>query len=1108
MNKLHRFGFVLAQIGLVSAACSSEKSTDKSSRPLTSLEQTFRADCVDVCSRELPGVTDCAAFCDKAVANCMSDPGTGKATVSEACVWGMLSPALRIDRPEGVAHCGRDENCDNKDDCNGAPLFVCCGDNDCNGNDDCTGAAVSSPSCPATCGDADCDGFDDCATNRLSTCVPAGMVTVPPHVRRRGAEQSFTPFASARETALTHDVELTGFVIDQTEVTQASYDACMTAGKCTAPAANFDPAAKPQHPVTNVTWDQAQEYCSFVGKRLPSEAEWEAAARGPKNFLHPWGNQHPEGTMPPCTLGNFRGCNTTTVPVGSYAAGASGYGALDMAGNVSEWVRDSISSYAHLGGTADVPTSNFSSVYRPARNPVVRSFDQGYEDSWYMSYAPFARDHVFRGGDFSSNPHYLIATARDKGSYAKHESWLGFRCARGPKAACVADTRCPAKALGKACAMIPDGCGGLIDCGPVRTCDAGETCGGGDYPYVCGCDPAKGNCSTTSWVNGFLDSGTTSREVRQVVIDSLGNVTVGGNMPIPHWGGSHAYMWTAGVSKTGVARWNSQLGAGSCIYNEGNAEGLALEPGTDAVFAAGYYGVSATGDYKPTLVKYSSSGSILWQKYFPAAAAVANPHGKFRSIVRDNNGDVLVYGETECGWDLGGGMIGSASKCNGSGVFAKYRGSDGAHLWSVAGPAGVGARNVSSRGAITPAGDLLVANSGLSGAVVRMPNGGGSCSTLKTLTPSRGSSVSLGEIAVDSTGNVYVTGSFTGSVNFGGTTLTSTQTSTSDMFVAKYGPNMSNLVWLKRGVTSATANGAFARSIALDAEGNPWISGRGDAIWEGNQLENAAGWLMSLSATDGSVRVLKQRTTFGALAIDPTDNAIVIGTGMGLGWVSAGTDVGVVLGRAFDGGKSDAFVSRSLPPSGVDACTPRSCKSIGTECGTISECGATIVCGSCGAGKYCASGRCLPDNSVCTGKCGMLNTASGTTMYCGDCSSGQMCGAGGMPNVCAAPCFPKTCAELGKNCGTVTSCGQTLNCGTCTSPDTCGGGGVPNVCGEGAAPAVCGDGVCACTESPTSCASDCKKSNGPASGQFTCGNGVCETAETATKCRADCGGGC
>jgi len=1108
MKKVHRFGFVLAQVALASVACSSERPTDKSARPLSSVELTFRSDCVDVCSRELPEVPDCGAFCDRALATCVSDPGTGKANVNEACVWGMLGPALHIERPEGLAHCGRDENCDNKDDCNGAPLFVCCGDGDCNGTDDCTGATVSSPTCPATCGDADCDGFDDCATNHLSACVPSEMVSVPPHVRRRGAEQSFTPFAAARETVLTHDVELTGFLIDKTEVTQAAYASCVGAGKCSAPAANFDPAAKPTHPVTNVTWDQAQEYCSFVNKRLPSEAEWEAAARGPKNFLHPWGNQYPEGTMPPCTLGNFRGCNTASLPVGSYPAGASGYGTLDMAGNVSEWVRDSFSSYAHLGGTADVPTSNFSSVLRPVRNPVVRSFDQGYESSWYFSYAPFARDHVFRGGSFSANPHYLIATARDKGAYSKQENWLGFRCARGGTTACVPDTRCPAKALGNACAKIPDGCGGFIDCGPIQGCAAGDTCGGGDYPYLCGCDPDKANCTATSWVNGFQDSGTTYREVRQVVVDSVGNITVAGSMPIPHWGGDHAYMWTQGVSKSGVSRWSSLLGAGSCIYNEGNAQGLALEPGTNAVFAAGYYGVSATGDYKPALVKYSSSGAILWQKYLAAPAAVANPHGKFRSIVRDNNGDVLVYGETQCGWDLGGGMIGSTSKCNWSGVFAKYRGSDGAHLWSLAGPSSVGARNLSSRGAINPAGDLLVANTGLVGAIVRMPNGGGSWSTLKTLAPSRGSSVGLNEIAVDSTGNVFVTGTFTGSVNFGGTTLTSTQASKADMFVAKYGPNMTSLLWIKRSVPSTTVNGSMIRSIALDSLGNPWVIGSGDATWESKQLESASGWLMSLSSSDGSLRVLRQRTTIGALAIDPTDDSLVIGSGMGLGSSGASSDVGVVLGRAYDGGSSDAFVSRTPTPSGIEVCAPRSCKSLGTQCGTITECGATIDCGACAAGKYCASGRCLADSSVCTGKCGMLGTASGVSMYCGDCPSGQMCGAGGVPNVCAAPCFPKTCAELGKNCGTISTCGQTLSCGTCSSPLTCGGGGVSNVCGTGATPAVCGDGVCACTESPTSCASDCKKSNGPASGQFTCGNGVCESAETATKCKADCGGGC
>jgi len=1109
VKKANRYGLVLAQLGLFAlTACGNDRTTATSARPLTSLEADFKADCVGMCTSALPNVTDCGAWCDGVVAKCVGDPGTGSVNVNDACVQSFLWPALRVETPQGVARCGLDDNCDNKDDCNGSPIFVCCGDKDCNGFDDCAGAPVSSTSCPATCGDADCDGFDDCAQNRMSSCVPAGMVQVPPHVRRRGADQSFTPFAPIKETAGTSDIELTGFLIDKTEVTQSAYSACVDAGQCTPPAANFDPAGKPLNPVTNVTWDQAQAYCAYAGKRLPSEAEWEAAARGPKNFLQPWGNQYPEGASPPCTLGNFRDCTPGTVAVGSYLDGASGYGALDMAGNVSEWVRDVASLR---------PNGNFGSKMSPPRDPVAHPVTQPFDRTTFDNvYVTFQRDHVFRGGDWASNARYLIATTRDQGGIKRAESWLGFRCARGAKSSCVPDTHCPADGWGKACAKIADGCGGTIDCGPIQTCDAGETCGGGDYPYVCGCDPDKGNCGTTSWANSFIDTQTHRREVHQLVVDSVGNITVAGSVPINTVGGEIAYMWTAGISKTGTLRWSRQLGAGSCIYNQGNAEGLALEPGTDAVFSAGYYGESTTGDYKPALVKYSSTGTTIWQKYFTAYAG--SPHGKFRGVVRDNNGDVLVYGEIACGWNLGGSLLGNASKCTGFGVFAKYRGSDGAHLWSVLGPAGgtYGLRSTMTP-AITPTGDMLVANNGsASSTIVRMANAGGTWSTIKTLTPSRDSAVHIYSLAADTTGNVYVTGTFKGTVNFGGTSLTSTPGATApqyDLFTAKYGPNMTSLLWLKRAVSTPTSTnyggGASTRAIAVDPLGNVWLSGEGDTKWEGRQLDNATGWVLGLNAADGSTSVLKFRTSIGAMAFDPADNALIMGTSKGLGNLSDGGAIGLSFNRALDSGPADAFVSRTPAPAGIDTCVARSCKMTGQECGTVSGCGIVDSCGTCAAGMYCDTsyGRCLLDTNICSGKCGPLSPSNGVSMDCGECPSGQQCGAGGVPNVCAATCYSKTCAELGKNCGTVSHCGQTLDCGTCTSPETCGGGGVTNVCGSGPA-AVCGDGVCGCTESPTSCAADCKKTNGPASGQFNCGNGVCETAENATKCKADCGGGC
>jgi formylglycine-generating enzyme required for sulfatase activity len=141
-------------------------------------------------------------------------------------------------------------------------------------------------------------------------------------------------------------ISLSGFWIDSTEVTVARYRTCVQAGKCspaaTGQACNQGIARKDDHPINCVSWYQADGYCAWAGARLPSEAQWEKAARGVDGRLYPWGNDPPN-----CSVvvwydpDGGHGCGKhSTWPVGSKPGGQSACGALDLAGNVWEWAAD------------------------------------------------------------------------------------------------------------------------------------------------------------------------------------------------------------------------------------------------------------------------------------------------------------------------------------------------------------------------------------------------------------------------------------------------------------------------------------------------------------------------------------------------------------------------------------------------------------------------------------------------------------------------------------------------------------------------------------------------------------------------------------------------
>ncbi len=163
------------------------------------------------------------------------------------------------------------------------------------------------------------------------------MVWVPAGTYRMGASPDDP--AAAYDEHPSHNVSISGFWLDASEVTNADYRRCVDDGACTPPQrrSSFDDPEQADHPVLWVTWFQAASYARWAGKRLPTEAEWERAARGGAVTRHPWGNDWIPGIANAIeSVGDDR--YVETAPVGSFPANS--WGLTDMLGNASEWVAD------------------------------------------------------------------------------------------------------------------------------------------------------------------------------------------------------------------------------------------------------------------------------------------------------------------------------------------------------------------------------------------------------------------------------------------------------------------------------------------------------------------------------------------------------------------------------------------------------------------------------------------------------------------------------------------------------------------------------------------------------------------------------------------------
>ncbi len=235
------------------------------------------------------------------------------------------------------------------------------------------------------------------------------MVYVPAGAFQMGSENG------QNDEKPVHTVTLDAFWIDRTEVTNAQYKKCVDAGGCTPPSnaksytcdSYYGNSAFDDYPVIYVSWGQANAYCAWAGRRLPTEAEWEKAARGTDERTYPWGDTFDGSKLNFCDTNcpfDHKDSNSDdgyadAAPAGSYPAGVSPYGTLDMAGNIWEWVADWYDANYYASS--------------PAQNPAGPASGSG---------------RILRGGSWYNSVNAMRAADRDEGDPSGMADHVGFRC--------------------------------------------------------------------------------------------------------------------------------------------------------------------------------------------------------------------------------------------------------------------------------------------------------------------------------------------------------------------------------------------------------------------------------------------------------------------------------------------------------------------------------------------------------------------------------------------------------------------------------------------------------------------------------------------------------
>ena len=280
------------------------------------------------------------------------------------------------------------------------------------------------------------------ASAPLALQCPAGMLAIPGGEYFMGSEEKNAEDSDRPA----HKVKLSPYCIDELEVTVAQYKECSDRGACRRagkenvwpdilpaqqkiydPLCNInDPVGKAKHPINCVDWDQAREACEVRGARLPTEAEWEFAARGSDGRVYPWGDdppsgellnacgkecvawqkKHPDPQTTPTLMYDQDDGFPNTAPVGSFPKGKSRWGLQDVVGNVWEWVADRYAVY---------PPDSASTTTTDPKGPAAGS------------------DRVIRGGAWNgSMPSWVRPSLRFHAAAGARSYGFGFRCAKSP----------------------------------------------------------------------------------------------------------------------------------------------------------------------------------------------------------------------------------------------------------------------------------------------------------------------------------------------------------------------------------------------------------------------------------------------------------------------------------------------------------------------------------------------------------------------------------------------------------------------------------------------------------------------------------------------------